>query len=140
MKKKDSSTKTSTDFEKLQKLLESKFDSLEKQIRDLEIQIREVEHNQKISDQKNDDSFKDLRFRLMAETSSTRQELEKTLRAEILVANTDLKSEIKNELQKLETRLNKRLTHVADLITIQLGDKIQNHEKRILKLENTNQN
>lgn len=42
---------------------------------------------------------------------------------------------IREELVGAETRLNKRITRVADLITLNLGDKLQNHEKRIKKIE-----
>lgn len=132
-----------TDFEKLQKF----FDGIQKE-------IQELNHNQKISGQKNDNSYKDLTFRIMAEAASTRQKLEESLRAEIQVANTELKNELRTEVQgantelksdlknmlnQLETRLNKRITNVGDLITIQLSSKIQNHEKKINKLEKAQQ-
>lgn len=110
-------TSPQTDFEKLYVLLEKKSTSLEKQIKDLD-------HNQKISNQKNDDSFRELRVRIFTESRSTREELERSFRAEIQVAN-----------KELEKSLSQRITYIADLITIQLGNKLQNHEKRIKKLE-----
>ena len=42
---------------------------------------------------------------------------------------------IREELGELGTRLDKRITNVADLITIEFGGKLQSHEKRIKKLE-----
>lgn len=113
-----------TDFEKLQGLFEAKFAFFEKQMQD-------VLHNQKISNEKNAEDFNNLRFEIMTEAARIRQEIDSTTRAEIQVA----KNELQDVLKELEERLSKRLTHVADLITIQLGGKIQNHEKRIKKLE-----
>lgn len=46
---------------------------------------------------------------------------------------------IREELAGTETRLNKRITRVADLITLNLGDKLQSHEKRIKKIEQIQQ-
>lgn len=46
---------------------------------------------------------------------------------------------IREELAGTETRLNKRITRVADLITLNLGDKLQNHERRIKKIERIQQ-
>ena len=46
---------------------------------------------------------------------------------------------IREELGETENRLNKRITKVADLITLNLGDKLQNHQKRIKKLEQIQQ-
>lgn len=50
-----------------------------------------------------------------------------------------LRTELDNKLTDIEGRLNKRLTHVADLITVELGGKLQNHEKRIQKIEHVQQ-
>lgn len=50
-----------------------------------------------------------------------------------------MRGEMGEKLIGLETRLNKRITKVADLITINLGDKLQNYERRIRKLERTQQ-
>ena len=47
----------------------------------------------------------------------------------------DENHEIKEELKETESRLDKRIEHVADLITVELGGKLYNHEKRIAKLE-----
>lgn len=41
----------------------------------------------------------------------------------------------REELGGVEDRLGKRITHVADLTTIDLGEKLRIHEKRIKKLE-----
>lgn len=46
---------------------------------------------------------------------------------------------IREELEELGTRLDKRITNIADLITIEFGGKLQNHEKRIKKLEHIQQ-
>lgn len=46
--------------------------------------------------------------------------------------------EIKDELKETENRLNTRITHVGDLITVELGKKIQAHAKRITHLERIN--
>lgn len=46
---------------------------------------------------------------------------------------------IREELAESETRLNKRITRVADLITLNLSDKLQSHEKRIKKIEQIQQ-
>lgn len=43
--------------------------------------------------------------------------------------------ELGNKIDGVENRLDKRIEHVADLIIIELGGKLQNHEKRIKKLE-----
>jgi polyhydroxyalkanoate synthesis regulator phasin len=40
-----------------------------------------------------------------------------------------------NETKQMENRLNKRLTDVVDQLTVAIAGKIQNHEKRITKLE-----
>lgn len=50
-----------------------------------------------------------------------------------------MREEMSEKLVGLETRLNKRITRVADLITINLSDKLQNHEKRIKKLKHIQQ-
>ena len=47
--------------------------------------------------------------------------------------------ELGNKIDGVENRLNKRIEHVADLITIELGGKLQNHEKRIRRLEHFQQ-
>ena len=47
----------------------------------------------------------------------------------------NMKEHLGDKIEGSETRLNKRIEHVADLITIKLGGKLQNHEKRIRKLE-----
>lgn len=47
--------------------------------------------------------------------------------------------ELGNKTDGVENRLDKRIEHVADLITIELGGKLQNHEKRIKKLEHIQQ-
>jgi len=47
----------------------------------------------------------------------------------------DMKNDLGDKIEGSENRLNKRIQHVADLITIELGGKLQNHEKRIKKLE-----
>ncbi len=44
-----------------------------------------------------------------------------------------------SKIEGAEERLNKRIEHVADLITIELGGKLQNHGKRIQKLEHAQQ-
>lgn len=101
--------------------------------------LQDLEHNQKLSDQKNADSFKDLRFRILAEATKTRQELEATTRAEIQVANEELKVELLNKLDGLEGRLSKRITNVADLITIYFGKKTKVLDKRVAHLEQMQQ-
>lgn len=47
--------------------------------------------------------------------------------------------ELGNKIDGVENRLNRRIEHVADLITIELDGKLQNHEKRIKKLEQVQQ-
>jgi len=47
--------------------------------------------------------------------------------------------ELGNKIDGVENRLNRRIEHVADLITIELGGKLQNHEKRIKRLEHIQQ-
>lgn len=44
---------------------------------------------------------------------------------------------LRDELKATENRLNTRITLVGDLITMELGKKIQNHGKRISRLETT---
>ena len=44
-----------------------------------------------------------------------------------------------SKLVGLESRLNKRITYVTDLITIEFGGKLRNHEKRIRKIERIQQ-
>lgn len=44
-------------------------------------------------------------------------------------------SEVKSEIAASESRINKRLTEVIDLVTVAFEKKIGNHEKRITKLE-----
>ena len=46
---------------------------------------------------------------------------------------------MRNEMVEVEMRLGKRISNVADLITTELGGKLQNHEKRIKKLEHIQQ-
>ena len=46
---------------------------------------------------------------------------------------------IREELGELGIRLDKRITNVADLITFEFGGKLQDHEKRIGKLEHAQQ-
>lgn len=96
--KKKSASPPQTDLNRIEKLLQ------------------DLEHNQKVSDQKNADSFKDLRFRILSEATKTRQELEATTRAEIQVANGELEDRlngkfagIENTLSEVEKRLNKRI-------------------------------
>lgn len=43
--------------------------------------------------------------------------------------------ELGNKIDGVENRLNRRIEHVADLITVEFGGKLQSHEKRIKKLE-----
>jgi len=51
----------------------------------------------------------------------------------------NMKEDLGDKIEGSETRLNKRIEHVADLITIELGGKLQNHERRIKKLEHIQQ-
>ncbi len=44
---------------------------------------------------------------------------------------------LRDELSETESRLNKRITIVGDLITVELGKKIQAHAKRLSRLETT---
>jgi hypothetical protein len=46
---------------------------------------------------------------------------------------------LREELGELGTRLDKRITHVADLITISLAEKFGTVEKRMKKLEHPQQ-
>lgn len=46
-------------------------------------------------------------------------------------------TELKTDLRATEKRLNGRITHVGDLITIELGQKHQKLKKRITSLEHT---
>lgn len=50
------------------------------------------------------------------------------------VIKSDLEK-LRDELKETEYRLNKRITHVGDLITIQLGKKIKNIRKRVVNHE-----
>src|SRR3989344_5534677 len=43
-----------------------------------------------------------------------------------------------SKLVGLESRLNKRITYVTDLITIEFGGKLRNHDKRIRIYRNIN--
>ncbi len=128
MKKVKVSLSPATDFEKLQTLLEKKFTSLESQIKD-------VQHNQKISDQKMENSFREIRVSIFTESASIRRDLEKAFRAEIQVGNDELRTDFNSKLDKIYKSLFERISFVADLVTIELGDKIQKHDKRIKKLE-----
>lgn len=101
--------------------------------------FQDLEHNQKVSDQKNADSFKELRFRIMAEAVKTRQEFETTTRAEIQVATNDLGIRLEKELREVEKRQNRRITGVSDLITIYFGKKIKVLDKRVAHLEQVQQ-
>lgn len=47
--------------------------------------------------------------------------------------------ETREELKEVEERLGKRISHVADLITISLGQKIGKIEKQIQKIERAQQ-
>lgn len=47
--------------------------------------------------------------------------------------------ELGNKIDGVENRLNRRIEHVADLITVEFGGKLQDHEKRIKKLEHVQQ-
>ncbi len=120
MKKKNTSL-PQTDLGKIEKLLQ------------------DLEHNQKVSDQKNADSFSDLRFKIMAESAKIRQEFETTTRAEIQVATSDLGIRLEKELHEVEKRLNRRITDVSDLITIYFGKKIKVLDKRVTHLEHVQQ-
>jgi len=52
---------------------------------------------------------------------------------------TGMETNLGDKLVGLESRLNERIGHVADLITVELGGKLRNHEKRIKKLEQVQQ-
>lgn len=117
-----------------------------KDLEKIEKLLQDLEHNQKVSDQKNTDSFKDLRFRILSEATKTRQELEAATRAEIQVANSELEgrlsgkfARIENTLSEVEKRLNKRITDVGDLITIYFGKKTKVLDKRVAHLEQMQQ-
>ena len=88
-----------------------------------------------ISSMKSDLKFMNLRLgNVEHNTGIMKVDIEK-LKSDL--ANTE--NNIGSELLGFETRLNKRISNVADLITIQLGNKIQNHEKRIKKIEQIQQ-
>lgn len=48
-------------------------------------------------------------------------------------------AETKNQLEEVENRLGKRISHVADLITISMGQKFKIVQKRIQKIERLQQ-
>ena len=50
-----------------------------------------------------------------------------------------LREELDDKLLGVEDRLGKRISHVADLIAIELGGKLRTHEKRIRKIEQLQQ-
>lgn len=58
------------------------------------------------------------------------------LKMDVKVIKSDLEK-LRDELNETEGRLNKRITLVGDLITVELGKKIQAHAKRITRLETT---
>jgi hypothetical protein len=62
-----------------------------------------------------------------------------SVKNEIHLANSDLEKNLVNTLENTEKALSTRITTVADLITIELGTKINDHEKRIKHLEHTTQ-
>ncbi len=135
MKRKQDHQSETKDFKKLEKLLEGKFDLIENQ-------LKAVDRNQRVVDQKNLDAFRELRLELTLKATETRQEFERTLRAELQVTNTELGSRIEERFSELngllkiiEERINERITNVGDLITVELGKKIQTHAKRITHLE-----
>jgi hypothetical protein len=57
------------------------------------------------------------------------------LKSDSAIMKVDIEK-IREQLDGAEDRLGKRITHVADLITISLDQKFKNVEKKISKMEN----
>lgn len=51
----------------------------------------------------------------------------------------DQMEEMEEELKMAEDRLNTRITNVDDVITLNLGQKVSEIEKRVTKMEKANQ-
>lgn len=117
--------------------------NFQNQTQDLEKTFKEnfekLENLLKVIDQKNETAERSLRLEIRANIFKTEKSLEKTIQAQILVLGHELREELvtKSEMRLIEERLNKRITHVGDLITIAFSKKIANHEKRITTLEKT---
>lgn len=108
--------------------------------------LNAIENLIKVIDKKNDASFAKLKFEVTGEVLVVRKRLEKSFQSQTLVLldEIDAKLELfweklKGSLGETEKRLNNRITHVGDLITIDTGNRIASHEKRIKKLEKVSQ-
>lgn len=86
--------------------------------------FRKIENRLDLMDEKNYSAQQDLQFRITSTSLDLRQRLQRDFEA---------------QLQLLENRLNKRITNVADLITISLTQKFESAERRIQKLEHIQQ-
>ncbi|OGH12617.1 MAG: hypothetical protein A2857_05040 [Candidatus Levybacteria bacterium RIFCSPHIGHO2_01_FULL_36_15] len=108
----------------------------------LDQHFEEIENQLKVIDQKRYNAERDLRIQITSSSFDTQQRLEKALRAEIQVAVRELEENleskfttVEDKLAKIEKRLNQRITLVGDLITTNMTQKLEDHEKRILRLE-----
>ncbi len=81
--------------------------------------------------------LKSVKLRLSNVEHNT--ELMKVDMEKLKVHMENMKEELGDKIESVEDTINKRITHVSDLITIELGGKLQNHEKRIQKLEQVQQ-
>ena len=86
--------------------------------------FEKIENLLKVIDEKNEINERNLRWEIKTEVFAAKESIEKTVQAQINISTRDIKKE-----------LNERITHVGDLIAESFSKKIQNHEKRISKLE-----
>ena len=82
--------------------------------------FRKIENRLDLMDEKNYNAQQDIEFKISSTSADLGQRLQRDFEA---------------QLQLLGKRLNKRITDVADLITISLAQKFESAEKRIKKLE-----
>lgn len=90
----------------------------------LDSHFEKIENRLDLMDEKNYNAQQDIAFRITSTSLDLRQRLQRDFEA---------------QLQLLGNRLNKRITNVADLITISLTQKFETAEKRIKKLEHVQQ-
>lgn len=105
----------------------------------LEEKLDKIEKLLTLMDQKNINMEKRLALRITAEIIQSREQIERNFEVRLQIGNTELETALKNRLEEMENRVNKRISTVGDLITIAFTQKFENHDRRIKKLEQVQQ-
>lgn len=90
-----------------------------------------IKHELQVQDQKRKTEQADLRLRI----TEVRHDLEEEFRVEIRTSAEDTKSELENRIARAEENIHKRIQNLGNLITESFQKKVDNHEKRLKKLE-----